>query len=104
MKPTKQDLEAIGQELIETERHRLSTCVAYVNDPLDKHLAYVLCVWKREDGIPVEWVVWTHNKEDHGFYHGHYIRDLEDAVKCFTDLSGIANVVTGKKLSHQLRS
>jgi hypothetical protein len=78
-------------DIIETEKHRLATCVARFTDPLEPRFEYVLCVWKRDkDDIPTEWVVWMHNKEDHGFYYGHYCRTLSDAVKIFEEKKGKA--------------
>lgn len=72
------------KEKIKTEAEsRLANCVARFADPTEKRLEYVLCVWKRDRGIPVEWVVWTYNNQDHGFYHGHYYRDLASAVERF---------------------
>jgi len=62
---------------------RLNNCVARFVDPTEKRLEYVLCVWKRDKGFPVEWVVWTYNNQDNGFYHGHYYRDLASAVERF---------------------
>lgn len=71
------------KEKIKTEAEsRLANCVARFSDP-EKRLEYVLCVWKRDKGVPVEWVVWTYNSQDHGFYHGHYYRDLASAVERF---------------------
>ena len=72
------------EEKIKTEAEsRLANCVARFADPTEKRLEFVLCVWKRDKGVPVEWVVWTYNNEDHGFYHGHYYRDLASAVERF---------------------
>lgn len=64
------------------EDPRLANCVARFVTP-DKYLEYVLCVWKRWNGLPVEWVVWTYNNQDKGFFDGHYFSELALAVECY---------------------
>lgn len=64
------------------EDPRLANCVARFVTP-DKYLEYVLCVWKRWNGFPVEWVVWTYNNQDKGFFDGHYFNELALAVECY---------------------
>lgn len=70
----------------DSPEHRLATAVARCADPGSPHLEYVLCVWKRDGGgIPTEWVVWLHNKQDKGFYFGHYCRSISEAAKFFEE-------------------
>ncbi len=66
------------------EEQRIKECLAYFDDPKEKHLGYILSIWKKDkNGIPSEWVFHTHNKEDHGFSSGHYFRDLSEAIKYY---------------------
>lgn len=67
------------------ERDRLLNCVAY--QTVEPMIAYILSVWKRDPDslVPTEWVVWMHNKQDHGFYHGHYFNDFNAAADAFKE-------------------
>ena len=45
----------------------------YSPHPGDHYLSVVLCEWNGE------YVTWMHNKEDNGYFWGHYFSDLEKA-------------------------
>ena len=55
----------------------LYACIPFPNAS-DSHLFKVLC------GAKNNYVVWTFNSQDGGFHHGHYHRDLSNALQDLT--------------------
>lgn len=79
------EIPPISNETLFEEHDRLLNCVAY--QTVEPMIAYILSVWKRDPDslVPTEWVVWMHNKQDHGFYHGHYFNDFNAAADAFKE-------------------
>lgn len=55
---------------------------AQFSHPSDQHLQAVIV---KRDHEYDPYVVWTHNSDDGGFFWGHYVRTMDEALKAFLE-------------------